>query len=508
MVELDKFVRGASLVFVFSMLANVAGMVVRVLLAQGYEPVVFGRIMVGYTLFNLLGTLSVWGLSTALAYYLPREDERSEQYGIILAATILGLVISVVVTGTAILFNEPLTSVVLGDTALSEFTIPFLLGIPLYVCLSIVVGAFRGYESVRLKTVSKDMFYNFAQVGLIAAFIFLGIKGQFVGFVYVLSAAGTVILSLSLLYTYYPPDNRRAFVVSPDRLIKYWKQMLLYSTPVILLTLSTWGLNYIDTFLIQILQGSANVGFYKAVYPLALSLITVLGSFGFLYLPSLSRLESEGKREEARKLYAVSTYIAFALTVAPFLGIMFFTTEVIGLLYPPSYTVAVVPLQLLSIGLFIEVVFGLNSASLNALDRTTANAMMTGLALITNIGLNIILIPPYGIAGAAAATAAALLLWNLLASAWLYYTEQLHPLSVFYFKGAITTLVLTATIYYATDQFFAVQTLQTLSQLGLLVTSGSLTLACNLVVLMNTLPSDVVDDISVFRRLKRIRAID
>jgi len=508
MVELDRFVRGASLVFVFSILANVAGMVARVLLANGYEPAVFGRIMVGYTLFSLLGTLSVWGLNTGLAYYIPREDNRSNEYRIILAAAILGLFISSIVTGTAILFNESMAKVVFGDAALSEFTIPFLLGVPLYVCLSIVTGVFRGYESVKLKTISKDMFYNFAQVGLIATFIHFGIKGRFIGFVYVLSAAGTVVLSLSLLYRYYPPDGVQSVLVSYNRLLGDWKRMMFYSTPVILLTLSNWGLNYVDTFLIQIIRGSADVGFYKAVYPVALSLITILGSFGFLYLPMLSRLESGGEINEARELYAVSTYIGFVLTVAPFLAILFFTTEVIGLLYPRSYTVAVVPLQLLSVGLFTEVVFGLNSASLNALNRTTANAVMTGLAFITNIGLNIVLIPPYGIAGAAAATAAALLLWNLLTSAWLYYTEQLHPFTRFYFKGAVATLALTAAIYYATGQVFTVQTLQTLSQLGLLAASGLLASACNLIVLMNTLPSDVVDDISVFHHLKRIRLVD
>lgn len=508
MVEFNRFVKGASLVFVFSILANVAGMVARVLLAQGYKPAIFGRIMIGYTIFNLLGTLSVWGLNTALAYYLPKEDGRSEEYRIILAATILGLIISVVVTGITILFNRPLSGIIFGNTELSEFITPFLIGIPIYVCLSMVTGVFRGYESVRLKAISKDMFYNLAQVILIAVFIYFGIDGRFIGFVYVLSGAGTVVLAILLLYTYYPPDSLQELSTSYGLLIKDWKRMIIYSTPVILLTLTNWGLNYIDTFLIQILQGSANVGFYKAVYPLALALITILGSFGFLYLPSLSRLQSGGRVKEVRELYAVSTYIGFAVTVTPFLAILFFTTEIINLLYPQSYEVAVVPLQILSIGFFIEVIFGLNSASLNALDRTKANAIVTLLAFITNISLNVALIPPYGITGAAVATAAAILLWNLLTSVWLYYTEQLHPFTAFYGKGAVATLALTASIYYVIDYLFLLRSYYLMMQLGIYTIAGTLTLVCNFVILLNTLPREVVDDITVLSRFKRIRFAD
>ena len=54
------------------------------------------------------------------------------------------------------------------------------------------------------------------------------------------------------------------------------------------------------------------------------------------------------------------------------------------------------------------------------------------LVLVINIALNIILIPKFGIEGAAMASASSLLLWNL--SSVFYIYKQYHVLTFFNFK--------------------------------------------------------------------------
>jgi stage V sporulation protein B len=86
------------------------------------------------------------------------------------------------------------------------------------------------------------------------------------------------------------------------------------------------------------------------------------------------------------------------------LGVGFFAKDIVTLIFGDSFVYAVLPLQILIIG---TVIFGLVKAigsSLAGIGRVDVNLKITAFGAMVNIILNFLLIPLYGIVGAAIAT--------------------------------------------------------------------------------------------------------
>ncbi len=71
-------------------------------------------------------------------------------------------------------------------------------------------------------------------------------------------------------------------------------------------------------------------------------------------------------------------------------------------------------LKILLTGIFIQTIFGLGSSTLSMSGNTSINLINVFIALILNISMNYILIPIYGIVGAALSTAVALFILSTL----------------------------------------------------------------------------------------------
>jgi O-antigen/teichoic acid export membrane protein len=73
--------------------------------------------------------------------------------------------------------------------------------------------------------------------------------------------------------------------------------------------------------------------------------------------------------------------------------------------------------------------------------------------LIIGVCLNIVLIPEYGMAGAAMATSISLTLRNVFISAWLYSIARIHPFSMNLFKPTALSLILVLIVYYLVEYY-------------------------------------------------------
>lgn len=494
----EQLLRSASLVFLASFAGNALGIGVRILLTQSYPVAEFGRIMTGYTAFILLGTVGVWGMNSGLAYYLPRRSEFDwTAKELVVSAVLFGMGISLIIGVVGYRFREQLAVQMFNDPALAAHLGLFLLAIPLYAVFHVIIGAFRGYENTGLKVLWKDISFNFAQLVAVSTFVALGIGAELVGGAYIISTGAVLFLTVAFVR----PDVAawgRSSLAAVRNIADNWWLLLTYSTPLIFAAIATWGTDYIDTFLLQILEGPTTVAYYKAVYPIAIALNLINGSFGFLYLPLVSKSSGRDGRSHVKQLYALSTGVSFAATVPIAVAVLAFPSLIIGLVYPQSYTVAAFALQLLALAFFTEVVLGLNRASLNALGRTRANLTITVLSLAANVLLNTYLIPEFGLEGAAVATLLSFLFWNIGTSAWLYYTERLHPFASFYLKSGAVSLALSGVSVGGLKLLLTGYQLSTLPTVALLAVVGGAVVFTNLRVLVAIAPERVVGDVAMF----------
>ncbi len=211
-----------------------------------------------------------------------------------------------------------------------------------------------------------------------------------------------------------------------------------------------------DLLLIGFLLGAAEVGWYGAAYkPITVALALPTTYFLGLF-PALSRCFVEGPevfRTLVRRSLRLTAIVALPIGV----GGAFLSEPIIGLLFGPAYLPAVVVAQVLSWSAVLVVLRGTFRQSLNASGHQRMDLACALTAVSLNVGLNLVLIPRHGIAGAAAAAVVSEAAWLALA-AFFFNTRVaraglLQPLAA----PAIAASAMAGTLWLAQSTFWVVQ---------------------------------------------------
>ena len=186
-------------------------------------------------------------------------------------------------------------------------------------------------------------------------------------------------------------------------------------------------LNYnFDAVLLGFLRGVRDVGFYNAAYrPVTVALAVPLTYFQGLF-PALSRTWSEGPqalRELAERSLRLCAIVAVPLGV----GGMLLADPVIALLFGAQYADSALPLKLLIWSAALVILRGSYRHSLNAAGMQSLDLRCALVSCGLNVGLNVALIPRYGMLGAASATVLADVVWFAMAA--MYFNRRIAPLS-------------------------------------------------------------------------------
>ena len=160
-------------------------------------------------------------------------------------------------------------------------------------------------------------------------------------------------------------------------------------------------LNYrVDMFIVNFLMGVTFVGYYSVAVVMAEALWYFPGAVGTMMLARTPRLNSEEANESTPRICRNTIFLTLLASVLLF-G---FGKTVINLLFGASFLPALKPMWILLPG---TVAFSINKVLCNELigrGKPLIGAIAATVSLVINIPLNILLIPMWGIFGAAFAS--------------------------------------------------------------------------------------------------------
>jgi O-antigen/teichoic acid export membrane protein len=182
-----------------------------------------------------------------------------------------------------------------------------------------------------------------------------------------------------------------------------WREIQSAALPLGLFMMALNTYAYIDTVILGLMRTDAEVGLYGVAYSVYEGLTYAPSILAAVLTPRLSYLFSQD-RTAHRRLLTRSLTASAALGVVLGAGAALAARPIITTLFGSAYADAALPLQILAGGaLFVFATWILHAAAISTnLDRRLL--LTTVLGLSTNIVLNIVLIPQYGISGAAWAT--------------------------------------------------------------------------------------------------------
>jgi O-antigen/teichoic acid export membrane protein len=163
-------------------------------------------------------------------------------------------------------------------------------------------------------------------------------------------------------------------------------------------------INYTDVLMIGAYRDPASVGFYFAAARIATLVTFFFQSVGALTGPKLAELHAQGNVVEMQKLLrSIAPWIA--LPAAAMTLLITVTGPFLLGIFGAGFEVAWLALVFLSIGNLVTSITGPAALLLNMTGHQDTTAKVYAATAIANGVLNFVLVPRYGITGAAAATA-------------------------------------------------------------------------------------------------------
>jgi O-antigen/teichoic acid export membrane protein len=215
-----------------------------------------------------------------------------------------------------------------------------------------------------------------------------------------------------------------------------FRDMNRFGMPLVPSGLALWAINFVDRLFLNTIAGAAETGLYSIGVRISSVIIFLFTAFRTAWPAFAYSIEDD---RVARRTYSfVLTYLLAAccwLTVT--LGLL--APWIVHVLTAPRFYAGARVVPLLCFAATAYAGYTVMAIGVGRARRTQFNWIITGVAAALNIGLNIALIPPYGMTGAAIATVAAYALMFVLMT---WNAQHLYPVP--YQWRRVVTLVAVA----------------------------------------------------------------
>ncbi|WP_394740061.1 flippase [Natronococcus roseus] len=181
--------------------------------------------------------------------------------------------------------------------------------------------------------------------------------------------------------------------------------------------------NWMDIFLISIFMTPAAVAAYEFAWRVSQAFKVLISAISETIFPQISAWNAKDSVRSLERLIprAITPGLIFVFPAAG--GAWLLSEEILQFAFGPEYTVAAAALVILMIGKAPRMIRAVIGKCLLGIDRADRVTIASIVDIVGNIALNLLLIPTYGLAGAALGTTLSLTLGLLVR--WWFLSQEL-----------------------------------------------------------------------------------
>lgn len=412
--------------------------------ARHLGPAGYGLFSLAFTVVVVTASLPVLGLQNSLRRFISLKLETRETelaHGLVLFGLIWPAALGSVLGAALFLAARPLGSALFGKPELAPLLQALALVVPLWSTRRLATVIFSGYKKPLFKVVLEDLLEPGLRVVaavLVAAAGWGALRlgyGTLVAYVVVGAVAWGLVL------------KGKREVVGPQRGMRVpWRELLLFSSPLVVSELADLILAWANLLLIGVLNVELEVGLFRAASQPPMLASAILTSFAFIYLPTATELFVRGDRSGWKR--ANNAVARWTLSLAFPVGVvcLIFPQAVITIVFGEEYRAGALAMQLLGGTYLIHAACGFTGLNLVVAGHTKLQMIGTLLGLGANVGASLLWIPRYGAAGAAAAILVSVVFRNTYNLVWMRVLLGLCPFNARYFRILAAHLAATAVL--------------------------------------------------------------
>lgn len=404
--NLKIIAKSSFFVFIFLALSKVFTYLYRIVIARTFGPEVYGLFSLAVMIFGWFVLFSSFGISEGLIRYISlyRGKKDYPRIRFLLRRVTFVYLISGLISAVSLFFlSDVIATNLFHNYDLIFYLKIFSFLIPVYLFSNILLSILQAFEKIQWYSFLINVVQNVVRFFALFILMIVGFNSDSIALSYFLGYLFMLFISF-FVCKYKTKEIFGLNSLSKLEKKNTFKSFLSYSWPLLFIIGISEIFYWTDTFFIGIFKGATEVGYYNAVVPIALLLATIPELFLKLFFPIITK---EYSRENVNLVQQLSKQVGkwiFIITLPLFLVLFLFPGLIINILFGEEYLFGVGALRILSIGVLISNITWVNQNLLSMAGKSKtilSNILITSLV---NVVLNILLIPNYGIAGAAFAT--------------------------------------------------------------------------------------------------------
>lgn len=467
--KLAEVARGGSMNLLGALFSAATTFLVTVLVTRTFSKPVVGAFFSATSLFLIVESLTSLGAYAGSVYFIARlrllgEDGRIKT---VLRAAIIPVVVASVTGAVALLvFASPLSRVLLGGyvgkagaspSAMAFALRALAITLPFAAVMDTVLGAARGFRDMRPSNYVNQWGRSILQtggVGIAAAIGSTALLAPLWALPYIPAAAAgwiwlgrirrknvgsrpggpippglAALLALSTPVPVRADDSKltAAQALTDERVRNvdarlFWR----FTAPRSLAVTAQIIVQRLDIVLVGILRGPVDAAIYTAATRFLV--VGQLGNFAISQAaqPQFTELFAMGARDRVNVIYRATTAWVIILLWPLYLLILVNGRQFLAI-FGHTYAAGTTVLVILGLSMLLSSACGQVDVVLITAGRSSWSLVNGLIAMVINVTLDLILIPRYGITGAAIAWAAAITVANLMPLIQIAVTARLFP---------------------------------------------------------------------------------
>lgn len=384
-----------------------------ILLARTLGPAGYGLYSYVYALVWLMAVPAELGLPMLVVRETARARAR-ERWDLMLGvwqwSALMSIGLSVAIALVAGIVAWAMAERFTGEQ-LATFAWGVLL-VPLMVLGNLAGAAMRGLRHV-LQGQLPDLVFRYGIFVVLSAgaawWAGDGFTADIAMALHAAAAAAALLAGTWMLGRKRPPELARVSVPAYEQ-----RQWMSSAIPLALVAGTYLVHQQTDIVILGLFVEEADVGVYRVAVQAAGFVAFGLHAVNMIVAPQFARLHATGETAQLQWMVTASARVILLLTALVAAGLALFGKPVIAFAFGTEYTAGYVALAILAVGQLFNAAFGSVTFLLNMTGHERITVRALSVAVTVNVALNLLLIPLFGLEGAALATATTLALWNFL----------------------------------------------------------------------------------------------
>jgi O-antigen/teichoic acid export membrane protein len=444
--------RHSAVYFGGTILTATAGYFFKIYLARALGAEALGLYALGMSIVGFLGLFSAFGLPQAAARFVAEYRGRGEfiQLGAFLRGSLGLLSVSNLLLGGLVLAAGPWIAVhFYRAPALNSYFGFFVLIMSLGVLNTFLGQTMAGYQDVARRTIITH--FTGTPANIVMAVILIGAGLGLRGYLAAQVASALLVLTMLALSVWnLTPIEARVLSKS----VTVEKEVVAFSITAFGMAAVDFVLTQTDKIVLGCYLNPAQVGIYAVAMGMVAFVPIALQSVNQTFAPTIAELHANGNHEVLQQLYATLTKWILVLTLPMAFTMIVFARPLIGL-FGRAFEAGAIVLIIGAVGQLFNCAVGSVGYLLLMSGHEVQLIKIQACNAVAMVALNLLLVPRFGITGAAAASAVSVIVTNLWCLAAVHRGLKLQPYNASYKKlvaPAIVCAILLAVLLHASSR--------------------------------------------------------